>query len=215
MVDVPEIYAFFDGACTGNGRVHAKAGFGTIFKKITSSEHQVIHYMNGPVEPLKYEFVDFTQPTKGLQTKNERVKPSNNRGEYLGFIWSLINILKFYDSLQGRPPVTIVSDSLLCIKTMNDWLPNRRKKNTLHELKNLDLVLITERLLNQLQSLTTVVLRHVRSHREQPSEKYGYSYICWKGNDQADRLATKAVKDQFIESPQTTVKLSDDEFDSL
>jgi ribonuclease HI len=209
MVDIPEVYAFFDGACSGNGRRHAKAGFGVVIKTIPGS---IINYKSGVVEPYQYEFVDPGNPLEGIQVTRKPCVPSNNRGEYLGFIWALLGTLRVYRTLRGRPPVTIVSDSMLCIRTIKEWLPNRRKKNTIHELKNLDLVLITEALMNELNSLTKVVLWHVRSHKKAPPRS-GPTYAYWKGNDQVDRLATRAVNGDLLEG--NLVALTDAQFDAL
>lgn len=212
ILEIPEIYAFCDGAASGNGRSHAKASYGAVIKLITFDKQTTLAYLNGLVEPKEYEFTNKDNILEGVSSMTKSSQPSNNRGEYLGFINCLVTILRLFPSLKGRPSVTIVSDSMLIINTLNVWLPSRRAKGTQNELKNLDLVFIAEHLLNTLKEITHVTLKHVRSHKKEPTEKYGYTYINWKGNDIADRLATKALKSAsvYVEG----VALTDTELDT-
>jgi ribonuclease HI len=213
MVDIPEVYAFFDGACTGNGYSRAKAGYGVVIKLVTDlpGSSSIIGYENGTVSDKLYEFINKDDPIQGIQATTRYCQPSNNRGEYLGFINALLHTLRSFNTIKGRPHVTIVSDSQLCLKTLSEWLPNRRKKGTEGELKNLDLVFITEKLLNMLKEVTTVTLKHVRSHKKAPTDR-GNAYLCWKGNDQVDRLATSAVKGVIVGG--CVGSMTDAEFDS-
>jgi ribonuclease HI len=195
-----EIYAFFDGACTGNGYAHSKAGYGSVIKLITRDSVTLIDSTSGIVEPKEYVFINNDNPLEGFKCTDKKIQASNNRGEYLGFCHTLLNLLKIYSTFKGKPPVTIVSDSLLCINTMEIWLPNRKKKKTEHELKNPDLIKIVDILLTMLRQYTTVRLQHIRSHRKAPEQNlasgplYNLRYISWEGNNEADILATSAIK---------------------
>ena len=78
----------------------------------------------------KYGFTNKDNILEGVSSMTKSSQPSNNRGEYLGFINCLVTILRLFPSLKGRPSVTIVSDSMLIINTLNIWLPSRRAKET-------------------------------------------------------------------------------------
>jgi hypothetical protein len=51
-----------------------------------------------------------------------------------------------------------------------------------------------------LRQYTTVRLQHIRSHRKAPEQNlasgplYNLRYISWEGNNEADILATSAIK---------------------
>lgn len=192
-----EIYCACDGSATGNGYSHAKAGYGLVIKLIGSVKNDILIEKNGIVEPYKYKLENYEL----IPITEKSIRPSNNRGEYLGLINLMLELIKLRENLiiKGNPPITILSDSLLCIKTLTEWLPNRRRKKTENELKNLDLVFIAESLLKQLQSVTTINLQHIRSHKQHPNQIlnvepiYNLKYISWELNDIADKLATSAI----------------------
>ena len=92
--------------------------------------------------------------------------------------------------------VDIISDSLISIKTFNLWLPERRKKNTAHELKNFDLISIAETLLNQCKEKYTINFIHVNSHQKEPVVINTKEHFFWKGNQLADEHCFIALKNE-------------------
>ena len=70
----------------------------------------------------------------------------------------------------------IISDSLISIKTFNLWLPARRKKNTAHELKKYDLILIAESLLEKYKDKFIINFIHVNSHQKKTKIKDEVEY---------------------------------------
>lgn len=184
---IAESFAFCDGACSRNGQTDAAAGFGVAWAGGASGGGRLC----GRVEESKYALIDPARPQRGFQARAGPKKPAtNNRGEYLGMCWALYGLL-----VSGtRGTAEVVSDSLLCVKTLTEWLPARRRKGTAHELENFDLVEIAEALLSALRGQAMmVVLTHVRSHQSAPAEKQGREFLLWKGNSAADSLAARGA----------------------
>jgi hypothetical protein len=92
--------------------------------------------------------------------------------------------------------VEIVSDCNLFIKTMTEWLPNRKLKKTESELKNYDLIQIADVLLSDLRIKTgnRVKLTHINSHKEAPPKTNKLEYFKWLGNTIVDSRATELIE---------------------
>lgn len=180
------IVAAADGACKANGAKHAKAGYGFVCKHGL----QGLATAAGPVRDGEYRFVDPANPLAGIApvlpaAGGKRVAPTNNRGEYLAFCYLMLHIAR----MRQAAPVVVVLDSKLLIDTLEAWLPGWRKKGTLHEKKNVDLVLIADELLQLARRSAKVNLVHIRSHRAPPPVEDTQNHLYWSLNDQADRLA--------------------------
>jgi uracil-DNA glycosylase len=183
------VVAFSDGSCPRNGAPGARAGFAAIITGGAMTRAASI--IRGEVRPFMYEFVDDERPELGLQVTSTPAVPTNNRGELLGIIYCLLGAL--LGRAAGR--FELVSDSKISVQTLLNWLPNRRRKGTAHELKNFDLVVIAERLLAQLRAATVAVaLTHVNSHQRAPSARASArERFMWRGNDLADAHAAAAL----------------------
>jgi uracil-DNA glycosylase len=157
------VVAFTDGSCPLNGQATARAGFAAV---LTGAQFGAA-VIRGEVFPGEYALADPARPERGLAVARggPRVVPTNNRGELLGFIYCFLGLLR--GRALGR--VIVVSDSLLCIQTLLEWLPARLRKGTEGELKNPDLVMAAWKLLEALRGQACAVdLVHVRSHRPRP-----------------------------------------------
>lgn len=190
-----EYFCFSDGGCINNGQKNAKASFSSVF--IDGKEKYTI---SGLVKPYKYylnaassdltlsEIDDFDNII--LVDDTTYIQPSNNRGELLGIIYSLLQLLKrgLTEDVHENT-VELITDSLISVNTFNDWLPTRRKKNTAHELKNFDLLIIGEYLLNEIKQLyESVNIIHVKSHQPKPHPSEGTRKLfIWMGNQFADQ----------------------------
>lgn len=179
--------AFTDGSCENNGAANAKASFAA---EILGGPLKGVR-VAGCVRAAEYAFVDPADPRRGFAPTAKKAAPTNNRGEYLAWCWVLLLLLRG----GGRGRVEVVSDCDLFIKTMTEWLPARRAKGREGELKNLDLVLIAERLLAELRAAVGlgdggVRLTHVNSHTKRPGPDAGpRAQVLWIGNDRVDRAA--------------------------
>jgi uracil-DNA glycosylase len=174
---------FTDGACTGNGKSHATAGFGLVIDGGTVGGMR----LSGPVQKYKYLLRDMQLAID----KKECIAPSNNRGELLGIIYAYLVIIHahYYGDL------TIVSDSRYAIESVKTWYAARKKKGTENELKNLDLLEIAAAL--QSKITTPINYHHINSHTEAPTDEK--EKVLWKGNQIADTLAVKGVQSSSIE----------------
>lgn len=181
-------YAFTDGSCPRNGKPDAEASFAAF---ILTGPLKLVE-VAGRVAPQDYAFTDPDDPLKGFApVPGTKTAPTNNRGEYLAWCWVLLLLLR--GGVRGRAEV--VSDCNLFIQTMEDWLPSRRARGKEAGLKNLDLVLIADRLLRDLRDAVGagsagVLLTHVNSHRKRPPPEAGpRAQVLWYGNDRVDQVA--------------------------
>ena len=207
-------YIFTDGGCSNNGKKNAVASFSCIIidgktRKIIRGKVLPNEFFleNGTIVTENGNGAIVSEITKIIEIKsNEKyVQPSNNRGELLG----IIQALKYLTNLQPNATnVIIVSDSLLCIKTFNEWLPARRKKNTAHELKNFDLISIGEILLEECKKLNfNIKFVHINSHLSEPVnsnlnnnlKEYNEKHFLWKGNKLADEHCSIAIKNNHYD----------------
>ncbi|VVB71111.1 Uracil-DNA glycosylase [uncultured archaeon] len=175
-----KIYCWTDGACSGNGKENARASFGVLISGCQFKNVRV----SGLIQPYKYEWKD-----RAIKIDtNERVIPTNNRGELLGICWALYVLLRFV----ALGKVVIISDSKICISTFTEWLKKRKQEGTVNELKNLDLVLLGDKLLHRLKKQALKVkFIHINSHQPEPEESLAKLY--WKGNKKVDEMATKCL----------------------
>jgi ribonuclease HI len=193
-----EYFCFSDGGCINNGKKNAMGSFSSIF--IDGVERRIIR---GIVYPYKYYLNDENfifdesgrlnsplSPLEVLSTDtNVRIPPSNNRGELLGIIYSFVQLLNSAltaDAINNT--VEVYSDSEISVNTFNIWLPDRRKKNTAHQMKNFDLLIIAEYLLDEINKrYKSVKLIHTYSHQDKPLESQGKRKLfIWLGNKFAD-----------------------------
>lgn len=186
-----EYYAFSDGGCINNGKKNAIASYCAIL-----IDGKTKHIKKGLVMPNKYIL---NLPIEGMSDSIDdmailsidntiKIAPSNNRGELLGIIYCFIQLyLKTLDANFIPTKVELYSDSLICIKTFNIWLPSRKKKNTAHELKNFDLIQIADILLTEIKiKYTEIAILHVKSHQKKPISGGNKTLFIWLGNQLAD-----------------------------
>jgi ribonuclease HI len=207
-----EYYAFSDGGCINNGKKNAIASYCAIL-----IDGKTKHIKKGLVMPNKYilnlpiddtsvsiedtsvsiEDTSVSIEDTSIISIDETIKitPSNNRGELLGIIYCFIQLyLKTLDANFIPTKVELYSDSLICIKTFNIWLPSRKKKNTAHELKNFDLIQIADILLSKIKiKYTKIAILHVKSHQKKPISGGNKTLFIWLGNQLADTECGKLL----------------------
>ena len=171
--------AFTDGACSANGKPNACAGW-------------AFEILCGPCEGLAESgtvpATEFTTDLEDSLVNTAYATPTNNRAEYYAVARCLSALVK--SRVSG--PVEIVSDSQLVINTLLIWLPKRKLKGTANELKNFDLVLVCERLMNKLNVNATLKLSHVAAHqRKPPPTADARLRVLWAGNDRVDKAASR------------------------
>lgn len=182
-----KICAFSDGACSGNGKAHANATYSAVI----IGGHFGYTNCCGTVRPFTYEFVDEKNPAKGFRHSETSKQPSNNRGELLGICWALFLLIKGW----AVGEIELISDSNISVRTLNEWLPGRRKKGTQNDLQNFDLLVIAETYIKMLKNTATklTIIHTPASHDVAfPSDGTPRQQMIWKGNADADTLAKKA-----------------------
>jgi ribonuclease HI len=187
----PSYIAFCDGGCTGNGKSNARASFATIV--VTPTEITEIY---GSVIDREYTLVD-----DHLQTTDTHVNPSNNRGEMLAIIHTLLELLKYADAAADAAANTakfeVISDSQICLNTLLSWLPTRLAKGTEKELKNFDLVMIAWKIYNKFAG--TCKLTHTKGHLKKPISNSIRDRMIFEGNNRVDKLASYAIENSGSE----------------
>lgn len=192
---VSPVVAFTDGSCPLNGKPNAVAGFSTVI----TGAHFGLSVYRGRVQGREY--------STSFRSDGAPVAPSNNRAELLG----IIHCLRILVAVGVRGRVEIVSDSNICIQTLLEWLPNRRKKGTAEALKNFDLVVIAERLLAALRKRAAeVVLTHCRGHQPKPPPGAPpRDRFLHRGNELADEHAGLAAAEDvpgYADAPWPALK---------
>ena len=172
-----EVFIFTDGSCSGNGKSHASASFACTFDDM---------YFASMVEECAYINVnDYIYP----DLKSPSVKPSNNRGELLGFIYGLI-AAKYLFPLSKK--INLFSDSKYTINTVTSFYPNRLKKGTESELLNPDLLKIAYTLYSEVDVNIQFVKAHQKTSACNKCNKCDECFIR-HGNESADRHASNPL----------------------
>lgn len=171
------IYCATDGACTGNGRAHARASYGFC-----------LQYFNGIRWKEKRAAADVP---RHFVAGGAATQPSNNRGELL----AALRALEYIDRKGWRDvEITLVLDSMVVIWATDGVL---KKGRPLDKYKNLD---ILEPLCNQISKLEAanciIHKQHVNSHLSAadkarlPIKMQYYVHL----NECADKLAADILK---------------------
>lgn len=170
---------FTDGGCIKNGKKNAKASYAV--------------YMNNTIirgHVMPYEYVYDGK----LICNTTEVTPSNNRGELLALIHAFIEILKeCKNSIDKSNDYVVYSDSQICVKTINEWYPNRLKKGAIHEFKNLDLIKILMDLFNHIKSICNIKVEHTRSHQKIHTDTTLEQKKIIGGNNIVDKYASELL----------------------
>jgi ribonuclease HI len=162
--------AFTDGACSANGKKGARAGAG-------------VYFGSGPLIGR-----EISKEIPMVKTVCGTVAPSNNRGELEG----IREAIKLVISNQvHKVPLMIVTDSKYCVGTLSEWYPNRVRKRTYSELKNLDMVSSILNLIMEYE--IDVMFKLVRASHDIPEDNRNeYTRFIYVGNVKADALAVAA-----------------------
>ena len=107
---------YTDGACSGNGKVNSRGGYGVV-----------------GIDDDNYLRVVYSKKTDGT---------TNNREELKAILYVMLNYgIKCDD--WGQPPI-VYSDSAYCVNTFNEWMFNWARNNWIKSDKkkpeNLDLI---------------------------------------------------------------------------
>ena len=157
---------FTDGACSSNGKSHARAGCGV--------------YIQGTRE----EFSLSLDEAKKICNITCEIKDTNNTGELLAILCA------FY--LCRDKELVIYTDSMYSINCItvwnNNWIKNNWMTSTGKVVKNRALI---EAIINKKKNFNVIFI-HVNSHRKEPDAS-SLDHENWFGNDKADMLATRAI----------------------
>lgn len=161
---------YTDGACTGNGKNSARGGWACVFHHGLS--HTPFLRISGRLVEtgLKLE-------NHSLKQTDEKIAPTNNRGELYAIIIALMKARRLY----GECFIEIISDSKLSINTASEWMYNWYPD--FHLKKNPDLVGI----LYNVSQYHTITYTYQKAHIKIPKT------LNELGNAEADRLASSAA----------------------
>uniref|UniRef100_A0A6C0IW82 RNase H type-1 domain-containing protein n=1 Tax=viral metagenome TaxID=1070528 RepID=A0A6C0IW82_9ZZZZ len=157
---------FTDGACSGNGKAHARASWA--------------YYIR---------YGDLDRKLNSGEVAKKTISPSNNRGELLGIIKGLSCICKKGKTFKKILIVTDSKYSMTVWKYVDSWIDSK----TIDEKKNPDLTMKLYKFKCWLiESDFSVDLVHIRSHKPKPTDDILKFY--WKGNQKADELAQGIIR---------------------
>jgi len=169
--------------------------------------------------------------TDGSTLNNQKSKKAQSFGGYGGYIlYSNGEDQQFTEPLEGdkitnqvaeltaykhalnvikeknlRDFIYIYTDSMYLIniytKWLKQWEANNWKKMDGKEIENLNLIKEIHDLI--LDCKLKIFYKHVKAHREKPSDEKSDEYLIWFGNNKADELATYSaniVKEKYLEN---------------
>ena len=163
-----EQYIYIDGSCLFNGTKKSIGGYGVFF---------------GDNDPRNV--------SKKLEKNDIVTKITNNTAE-------LMACLEALTILENNPKENvknfIVTDSNYLYQSCIEWIPvwekNNWKKSDGKIVDNLELI----KSIREKHKKIRPMLKHVNSHRDEPSDKESQAWRFWYGNMKADELATQASK---------------------
>lgn len=163
---------FTDGACSNNGKSHAKAGVGIYIEyteECISENIQVI--------------------IKELLPELNGIKHTNNVAELLAIL-KAINISEV--PLKNGSEIFIYTDSMYCINSLTKWY-KAWEKNNWNKADNKPVLNkeIIQEILKYLKVFKNLKLKYTPAHKSKPNDKTKYKE--WFGNNKADELAVNGA----------------------
>lgn len=219
------IVVFTDGGCSKNGKKNAKASYAAHFpKKFDGNNNPIVNEYSGmvPIKEANSALENYFNITWGKIFNGPKTKPTNNRGELLAIITAFSVILQNYSSDKMKRPILLVTDSKICMGTINAWIWNwvKKKKDFSHKA-NPDLIRILYRQLLDLHEVVPtdkllqasaakdpknndvmdvewggLTIIHQNSHlaKKDIPKKGSFEYELYAGNQQADDLCNEELK---------------------
>jgi uracil-DNA glycosylase len=212
------VTVFTDGGCPKNGKKNAKASYGVNFpKKFDGDDNAFSSDHSGMVPGTEAKSISDNVVIFG----STKATPTNNRGELLAIITAFSVILQKYAEDKQKRPILLVTDSQICMGTINAWIWNwvKKKKDFSHKA-NSDLIRVlyqqllalrevvpTDKLLqksaatdcknNKVMDTTWggLTIIHQRSHlaKKDIPKKGTLAYELYAGNQRADDLCNEEL----------------------
>jgi uracil-DNA glycosylase len=176
-VDVGEVKSvaitvFTDGACTGNGTASANAGYASYFPQGLMDSRAYVIY--GKVETV--------------DVGGSKVYGTSQRGEGLGMMYALEEIISHATEKKIKVDVTIITDSEFWKKMIEVYMPGWVAKGIdFASKKNVDISTRVYAAVTHIQSQGKLTVEHVPSHNKDPNISPAYI----RGNEIADTYAVK------------------------
>ena len=161
------LYAFVDGSCCNNGKLHASAGYAAIIVN-TATMYQITGVVDGPGSP------------------------TNNRAELMALrdLFALMSSEEFITSV-GNMPITIVYDSAYAVGCIREWYEQWCKIPPPEVKANLDIISVAYDLFKRVSCARTITWEKIKSHTPEPPEDSSpiMEWYKWQGNKKVDELA--------------------------
>ncbi len=167
-------YVFTDGSTFNNGKVNSVGGIGVYFK-------------DNDKRNISEPFL---------------LKPiTNNRCEIFAVIKAIETYVSGFDTKSSKfrkRQLIIYCDSMYTINLITKWVfhwkNNGWRTANGKDVKNKDLIVWLDSLINLNRDYFTITFEHAKAHRTKPRDTSSYDYFLWYGNHMADRFATNASK---------------------
>lgn len=156
---------FTDGGCIDNGG------------KNPSASWSFVVFNNG--SELYKNFAKVVQGQYGQEL------PSNNRAEWT----AILRALEYIEFKDIKADITIYTDSMLAVNTINKWYASWVAKNIVNKKANPVLITEVMNLYHKLSVGHSIKVKHCKAHQSEP-DKSSPDWFIWKGNDICDKLCT-------------------------
>ena len=169
---IERVEVFTDGSTVNNGKKNASGGIGVFFNQ---------------------------EGFQNISEKYNSPNATNQKCELLAIVKGLQIIKSKFGRHSKKVNVLIHTDSEYCIKCMtsyiSNWIRNNWKLRNGNNVKNKNLL---ELLLNLTHEFNNISYNHIRSHKQEPSNKESLEYKLWYGNMMADKFANEGrIKNYF------------------
>lgn len=167
------INIFTDGSCLGNGKKGATGGIGVFF---------------GDNDP------------RNISTPYLFDPPTNNKCELFACIRAIQQHILYrkINRITIKQRVVIHSDSKYMINLItswiNEWKKNGWKTKTNKDVKNKNLIVWLDTLINNYSNIINIEFIHVKAHKKEP-DKNDPNHWIWYGNMMADKFARQKKSD--------------------
>lgn len=160
-----KITIFTDGGCTANGGKNPNASWSFVV-----FDNKELH----------------RDSAKVVQGQYGNELPSNNRAEWTAILRSL----EYIEFVGINSDVTIYTDSMLAVRTINEWYDAWVAKNIVNKKVNPVLITTTMNLYKKLSNGMSIVIKHCKAHQSEPNDKKSPEWFIWNGNDICDKMCS-------------------------
>jgi uracil-DNA glycosylase len=182
--EVSRIVVFTDGGCPKNGKKNAKASYAAHFPEtFDGTENPIVGDYSGmvPAKELQEHPENFGIDWNYEFDDGAPITPTNNRGELLAILTAFSVILQQYQKDKKKRSILLVTDSEICMGTINAWIWGwAKKKGGFAKKANTDLIRVLYYLLMKLRH-TVPTAKLLQSSAQEDCKNNKVMDLDWGG----------------------------------